>query len=69
MFMPERVNTDVLGRLEPDRVLRGLDPQAFKLHVAFRHSHGSPRGELTTLSSAGTVGWSTQPRRDGAHRR
>jgi hypothetical protein len=69
MFIPERLNTDALGRLNFNPVLRGLDPQTFKLHVEFMHSHGSPRGEITTFFSPGTLGAVSRLWRDGADRR
>jgi hypothetical protein len=66
MSTPERLNTGALGRLESNPVLRGLDPETFRLHVEFMHSHGSPRGEITTLCSSGTLGTVAHRRRDGA---
>lgn len=69
MSAPERLTTSAPGRFELNPVSRGLDPEAFKLHVEFMHSHGSPRGELTTLFGPGTLGTVDRPRRDGAHRK
>jgi hypothetical protein len=69
MSTPQRLTTSGPSRSDANPAWRGLDPDAFKLHVAFMHSHGSPRGELTTFSSPATVGGITQRRRDAAHRR
>jgi hypothetical protein len=69
MSTPEGLNTGAPGRLDSNPVLRGLDPEAFKLHVAFMHSHGLPRGEITTLSSPGTLGTVGRWRHDGADRK
>ncbi|MGH8187963.1 MAG: hypothetical protein ACREUC_15495 [Steroidobacteraceae bacterium] len=69
MSAPERLTTSAPGRFDSNPVLRGLDPEAFRLHVEFMHSHGSPRGQLTTLFSAGTLGTVDRPGRDGAHRK
>jgi hypothetical protein len=69
MSTPQRLTTSGPSRSDASPACRDLDPDAFKLHVTFMHSHGSPRGDLTTFSSPGTVRGITRPRRDGAHRR
>jgi hypothetical protein len=74
MSTPDRLTTSGLRRTEANPAWRGLDPDAFKLHVEFMHSHGSPRGEITTFSgrvfsSTAAVDPSMRARGDGVPRR